>query len=487
MRRAIAGAALLVVLVVAGGASAQSFTVVTSAPAGLPSPETPNAAGAIDTPFPLSLAPSQPSVLSYDQLLSLWQRAGEAYGVPWQVLAAINKVESNFGRNMGPSSAGAVGWMQFMPDTWLRWGLDANGDGLADPWNPDDAVFAAARYLAAAGGHDDISRAVFAYNHAQWYVDEVLALAADFGDGAGLDLVGSTGADAAFTVDRIQEQIAAARRALARAREAVSRFQRVADESVDRQLRLELKAGNPKIPTATFLELERRIDRLGRRADRDRARMEGRQAAVAAAVARLQTLRGDLTSASAAAPAVASFGGAQTSGDYVFPVGGGPGVVSVAHTHHDYPAADIVAPEGSPLYALADSVVVETYEDGSGRCGIGFKIRLEGGALYVYCHLSYLEPSVTPGAALAAGAPVGLVGSTGHATGPHLHLQFSPALSYPQEEPWFQSFAGVAFSWSDAPTPAPRTAPKAASKERSFTVVGITPASGNGRVVGFTR
>ena len=49
------------------------------------------------------------------------------------MLAAINKVETNFGGNMGPSSAGAVGWMQFMPDTWLRWGLDADGDGLADP------------------------------------------------------------------------------------------------------------------------------------------------------------------------------------------------------------------------------------------------------------------------------------------------------------------------------------------------------------------
>jgi murein DD-endopeptidase MepM/ murein hydrolase activator NlpD len=487
MRRAVAAAAFLALLVLAGGASARSFTIVTPAPAGLPSAETPNAPGSIDAPYPLSLAPSQPKVLSYDQLLALWQRAGAAYGVPWQVLAAINKVESNFGRNMGPSSAGAVGWMQFMPDTWVRWGLDANGDGLADPWDPDDAVFAAARYLAAAGGRDDISRALFAYNHAQWYVDEVLALANDFGNGAGFDLAGSSGAEAAFQVDRIQEQIAAARRALARAREAIPRLQREADESVDRQLRLELKAGNPKISTAAFRELERRIDRLGRLADHYRARAEDRQSDVAAAAARLQSLKGDLASASAAAPAVASLGGAQANGDYVFPVGGGPGVVSVGHTHHDYPAADIVAPEGSPLFALADSVVVETYADGTGLCGIGFKIRLANGARYVYCHLSYLEPSVTPGAALAAGAPVGLLGSTGHATGPHLHLQFSPAVAYPQDEAWFQSFAGVAFSWSDAPTPTRKVAPKPLSKERRFTVVGITPAPTNGRVVGFTR
>ena len=85
-----------------------------------------------------------------------------------------------------------------------------------------------------------------------------------------------------------------------------------------------------------------------------------------------------------------------SSGDYVFPVGGGPDAVSVAHTHHDYPAADIAAPEGSPLFALADSVVVDAFTDGSGRCGIGFKIQLDSGAEYVYCHLSYLEPSVVP-------------------------------------------------------------------------------------------
>ena len=55
---------------------------------------------------------------------------------------------------MGPSSAGAIGWMQFMPDTWARWGVDANGDGLPDPWNAEDAIYSAARYLAATGGHD---------------------------------------------------------------------------------------------------------------------------------------------------------------------------------------------------------------------------------------------------------------------------------------------------------------------------------------------
>jgi murein DD-endopeptidase MepM/ murein hydrolase activator NlpD len=470
------------VLALAGGASARSFTIVPAGPAALPTADTPNAPGSIDVPFPLSVPPEQPAVHSYDELLALWHRAGDTYGIPWQVLAAINKVESDFGRNMGPSSAGAVGWMQFMPSTWLRWGLDANGDGLADPWNPDDAIFAAARYLAAAGGQADISRAVFAYNHAQWYVDEVLGLAADFGSGTGVDFAGS---QAVFRVDALQRQIADARRTLARARDAMPRLQRLGGRLSDRQLALELKAGNPRISTAKFEQLEHRIALLQRRQNRSAQLFEQRRAQVAAGVAKLQSLKSEVASASVDAPAAASLGGALTSGDYVFPVGGGPDVVSVAHTHHDYPAADIDAPEGSPLYALADSVVLETYTDASGRCGIGFKIQLESGVDYVYCHLSYLEPTVVPGVALAAGAPVGLVGSTGHATGPHLHLQLSPPVAYPQEQSWFQSFAGVAFSWQDAPTPTPKRAVQ--HTEPHYTVVGITPARSGGRVVGFTR
>jgi murein DD-endopeptidase MepM/ murein hydrolase activator NlpD len=482
MRKAFAAAVFLVVLVLASGASARSFTVVPADQAALPGYQAPNASGSINVPFPLSVPPEQPAVRSYEELLSLWHRAGDTYGVPWQVLAAINKIESDFGRNMGPSSAGAVGWMQFMPDTWLRWGLDANGDGLADPWNPDDAVFAAARYLAAAGAHDDISRAVFAYNHAQWYVDEVLGLAADFGAGANFDF---TASQAVFRLDELQHRIADARRDVARAREAVPRLERRVAEGADRQLRLELRAGNPRISTAEFSELESRITGLERSQAHGRRQIEARQDDLADALARLQSLKSELSTASVAAPTAASFGGALSSGDYVFPVGGGPDTVSVAHTHHDYPAADIAAPEGSPLFALADSVVMDVYTDGGGRCGIGLKLQLESGAEYVYCHLSYLEPSVVPGAALAAGASVGLVGSTGHATGPHLHLQLSPAVSYPQDEPWFQSFAGVAFSWQDAPTPAPRhIAPK---KERRFTVVGITSASSGNHIVGFTR
>ena len=92
----------------------------------------------------------------------------------WEILAAINEIESDYGRNLNVSSAGAVGWMQFLPSTWETYGVDANRDGVKDPYSPVDAIFAAARYLRAAGADQDIERAVFAYKHADWYVDSVL-------------------------------------------------------------------------------------------------------------------------------------------------------------------------------------------------------------------------------------------------------------------------------------------------------------------------
>src|SRR4051794_16251185 len=107
-------------------------------------------------------------------LLPIYQAAGIQYGVRWEVLAAINEIETDYGRNLNVSSAGAVGWMQFMPATWKMYGVDANQDGKRDPYNPVDAIFAAARYLKAAGGDKDVRRAVFAYNHAGWYVDSVM-------------------------------------------------------------------------------------------------------------------------------------------------------------------------------------------------------------------------------------------------------------------------------------------------------------------------
>jgi murein DD-endopeptidase MepM/ murein hydrolase activator NlpD len=106
-------------------------------------------------------------------LIPIYREAGHRYGVPWEVLAAINEIETNYGRNLSVSSAGALGWMQFMPGTWAQWGVDADHDGARNPYSLD-AIFAAARYLKASGAQRDLPAAVYAYNHAHWYVTEVL-------------------------------------------------------------------------------------------------------------------------------------------------------------------------------------------------------------------------------------------------------------------------------------------------------------------------
>jgi len=107
-------------------------------------------------------------------LLPIYQAAGAAYGIPWQILAAINEVETDYGRDLSVSSAGAEGWMQFLPSTWNQYGVDVNNDGFEDPNNPADAIFAAARYLKAAGGDTNIRAAILAYNHSQAYLSSVL-------------------------------------------------------------------------------------------------------------------------------------------------------------------------------------------------------------------------------------------------------------------------------------------------------------------------
>ncbi len=107
-------------------------------------------------------------------LLPIYKAAAVQYGVPWQILAAINEIETDYGTDQAVSSAGAVGWMQFMPSTWLQYGVDALNAGYADPYNPVDAVFAAARYLRAAGAAKDLRGAILAYNHSEEYADSVL-------------------------------------------------------------------------------------------------------------------------------------------------------------------------------------------------------------------------------------------------------------------------------------------------------------------------
>jgi hypothetical protein len=113
--------------------------------------------------------------------LDLYRRAAVTCpGLPWTVLAGIGTVETGNGTNVHRSTAGALGPMQFIPSTWAMYGYDADGDGKANIHDPTDAVFSAARYLCAAGagrGGQSIDNAIFAYNHAWWYVREVINIA----------------------------------------------------------------------------------------------------------------------------------------------------------------------------------------------------------------------------------------------------------------------------------------------------------------------
>jgi len=121
-----------------------------------------------------------PTVAPSATLATLFRDAAAHYKLGTRgpsILAAIADVETGFGQNMGPSSAGAIGFMQFMPDTWATYGVDADGDGRRDPADPADAIFAAANYLHASGAPADWNKAIFAYNHSTSYVATVVSKA----------------------------------------------------------------------------------------------------------------------------------------------------------------------------------------------------------------------------------------------------------------------------------------------------------------------
>jgi membrane-bound lytic murein transglycosylase B len=117
-------------------------------------------------------------------LIPIYKAAEARYHVPWEILAAINWIETDYGANLNISSAGAMGWMQFMPGTWQQYGVAAAGNGQPNPYNPQDAIFAAARYLAANGAAQNLPAAIYAYNHATWYVVEVMQRAQIISDNA---------------------------------------------------------------------------------------------------------------------------------------------------------------------------------------------------------------------------------------------------------------------------------------------------------------
>ena len=122
------------------------------------------------------------------ELMTLYLGASQKYGVPWPLLAGVGMEETGQGRNNHTSSAGAKGLMQFLPSTFARYGVDGNGDGRADILNDADSVYSAANALRAWGataGAAGIRQALYSYNHATWYVNDVLHYAAEYAAGSG--------------------------------------------------------------------------------------------------------------------------------------------------------------------------------------------------------------------------------------------------------------------------------------------------------------
>lgn len=151
--------------------------------------------------------------------LHLYVQAAQRYGLDWAILAGIGKVECDHGRDPDPScnregatnSAGAGGPMQFIASTWTRYAVDGDGDGIASRWDPADAIFASARYLAASGAPRDYRRAILAYNHAAWYVADVESWAARYrgstlSSATSTELLGGEGGEGAGANLRLQAE-----------------------------------------------------------------------------------------------------------------------------------------------------------------------------------------------------------------------------------------------------------------------------------------
>jgi hypothetical protein len=148
---------------------------------GSPVAGSPETSEPTDAPSALAKAEIPP------EYLSDYEQAGQRYHLDWAILAGIGKVECDHGRDPAPActqegavnSAGAGGPMQFLASTWAEYGVAPAG-GTPDRWNPRDAIFGAANYLRASGAPGDYRKAIFAYNHAEWYVDEVESWAAKY-------------------------------------------------------------------------------------------------------------------------------------------------------------------------------------------------------------------------------------------------------------------------------------------------------------------
>ena len=169
------------------------------------------------------------------------------YGIRWEILAGINEIETDYGRNLNVSSAGALGWMQFMPATWKAYGVDANRDGVKDPFNPVDAIFAAARYLKAAGADRTSARASSPTTTPTGTSTSVLMRAQVIGGIPG-DLVGSlTGLTQGRFPVRAKATYAGALKKADRKTKGANAAVTVESDETRRNIEIFAKAGSPVI------------------------------------------------------------------------------------------------------------------------------------------------------------------------------------------------------------------------------------------------
>lgn len=141
----------------------------------LPAPGTPRQASLRNPPLPIP-----------DKVKAFYQAAAARYAIPWTLLAGIGMEETGHGRTTATSSAGAQGLMQFLPATFAAVGVDGDRDRRVDIRNNADSITSAANYLVRSGvtdGPDGVVKALYAYNHATWYVNDVLYYAHAYGGG----------------------------------------------------------------------------------------------------------------------------------------------------------------------------------------------------------------------------------------------------------------------------------------------------------------
>ncbi|HWF34831.1 MAG TPA: lytic transglycosylase domain-containing protein [Solirubrobacteraceae bacterium] len=166
----LAGAVIVIAVAVAAWAA--------TAPSPSASAQSRATAGVSHSPHPSRFAlRSIPAAYLHD-----YWRAAREYGLDWTKLAAVGQIESDQGRSQTPgvaqgtNPAGATGPAQFLRSTWARYGVDADGRGNSNPYDPADAITAMAAYLKASGAPQDWRAALHTYNHSTAYVDAVLAL-----------------------------------------------------------------------------------------------------------------------------------------------------------------------------------------------------------------------------------------------------------------------------------------------------------------------